>query len=415
MFILGYVILTIVSFAIAAFLKINLKFKIWILAILMGLFGYFIVPSVTSKIDALPYLYTLNAVRAKLYTKGVSAAWNMLAVGGGETIGKVSTSIGFRPMTFQATPVMGIVMFTCAFFPNPFFLFIVAFIDYFFALKIIELIVKKNNLSNLDFALTYLVFMCLFVYTNAVGGVRNNLVGTIYAYVYLHYIEKKPKIISCSTIWLILMASILSLIHPFTIILFVFSMFSLILNKVWQLRLVNVLLLFQRFFQQRLLTFIKPLSVIPFVGSILLKSDQYLGENITLFISSRANWIRDFARLFVMIAILILVRKKCRTMIGNTYIEFIIMLICYAVGSIQDQVIFERCLLVLLPMMLPILTCLPSLTFNGLHQFTSTDMIKFLLLISLVVYISICFIDNLRAGELYYTFLFNSSPVISGF
>lgn len=415
MFVIGYVTCTAISFAIAAFLKINLRLKVWILALLMGLFGFFVVPSITSKIDALPYLYTLNAVRIKLYTKGAIAAWKMLAIGDGESVNTIATTMGFRSMTFQATPVMGLIIFICAFFPNSIFLFIIAFLDYFFALKLIELIVEENKMSSLDFALSYLMFMCLFVYTNAVGGVRNNLVGTIYAYAFLHYLSARHNFISWATLWLVLTAFALSLIHPFTLILFIFSLLSLILNKVWELRTVDILLVCQRFFQKDLLTFLKPLSVIPFVGSILSKSDQYLGENITLFISSRANWIRDFARLFIMILVLLLVRKKCKSMVSNIYVEFVIMLICYAIGSIQDQVVFERCLLVLLPMMLPVLACIPELLFNSLKQITNADAIKLLLLIGFAAYISVCFIDNLRAGELYYTFLFNSNSVISGF
>lgn len=414
MFIILYVLAVIVSFTIIAFLNINSRGKVWIVGILMGIFGFLLVPSISSQIDALPYLYSLNAIRSTLHIKGVAAAWNMLQIGHG-TSNLPEVAGVFHPMTFQATPVMGILMFLFAFLPNPFFLGFIAFIDYFFALKIIELVVRRGHLSDLEFAVTYLIFMMLFVYTNAVGGVRNNLVGVVYGYAFLSYLDSKPQVISFATLRLLVMAILLALIHPFTMVIFTFSILDMILKRVWELRLTDILLLIQRTFQQSFFSLIKPFSAIPFVGSILTKSNQYVGDNITLFISSRANWIRDFARLFALLLILFLVCKYSHHIVDHKFTEFMIMLMCFTIGSIHDQVVFERCLLVMLPLMLPYIAYVPSLIWNGLSSLSNIDFVKVMMLLTLMIYVMTCFIDNLRAGELYYTFVLNSNPAIASF
>lgn len=408
MFIIGYLTITICSFAIAAFLKIRLQTKVWILALMMGIFGFFVVPDITSKIDALPYLYSLNYYRTVLEFKGVGALWHLIEVGGNSSV-VTNTQL----MTFQASPVMGLIMFICTFLSNPFFLGLIAFLDYFFVLKIIALVTTQNKLPDIYFAISYLIYMCLFVYTNAVGGIRNNLVGTFYAYFFLRYVVNKCPLWSYSTLWLCIVAIILSLIHPFTMLLFIISILAVIMHRTWEYRVIDVLLVFQRFFQKTIINLLVPLSTLPFFGNILSKSDQYLGDNITLFISSRANWIRDVSRLLIMIVILIIVWKSCSKYLDRKYLEFVIMLICFTFGSVHDQVLFERCLLVLLPIMSPFITILPR-TIKDKMQLMHSNVLLVSLITLMSAYIAMIFIDNLRAGELYYTFLFNSTPAITG-
>lgn len=408
MFVIGYLVITITSFAIAAFLNINLRTKVWLLALLMAIFGFFIVPDITSRIDALPYLYSLDNYREILNTKGIGALWHAIIVGDSLQSGKTQF------MTFQSTPAMGILMFFCTFLPNPFFLSLIAFLDYFFALKIIALVTTHNHFSDFWFGIGYLAFMGLFVYTNAVGGVRNNLVGTVYAYFFLQYVIKDYSLWSYATIRLCIIATILSLIHPFTLLLFLLSMLVIILHRTWEYRIMDVLLFFQHLFQKMIISFLMPLSTIPFFGSILDKSDQYLGSNITLFISSRANWVRDFIRLLVMMIILIVVCHECHQYINSKYIEFVVMLMCFICGSVHDQVLFERCLLVLLPIMLPFITIFFKIVIDRSQLILEHNFFFVSLFLIVFFYIGIVYIDNLRAGELYYTFLFNSSSMITG-
>ena len=75
MFVVGYLLIMVISFEIAYFLRLSLGTKVVILAGLMAVFAFFVVPDVTSRIDALPYLSSLNDIRAVCHSKGIAAGW----------------------------------------------------------------------------------------------------------------------------------------------------------------------------------------------------------------------------------------------------------------------------------------------------------------------------------------------------
>lgn len=408
MFIIGYLIAMVTSFCIAYFLKVSLSFKTLILAMIMAIFAFFVVPDINSRIDALPYLFSLNNIRFILHNKGIAAAWHLIYA-------VKPTNTLTQTMSFSGTPVMGLIMLVFSLLPNPFFLAAIAFMDYFFVLKSIQLIVSHNNLPHKIYAYSYLIFMALFVYTNAVGGVRNNFVGTVLGYTYLKYFTDNRPIKSLATINVLVITLILMMIHPFTLLLFILFCLALFLKKHWEYWVADGILILHSSFQQIIFTLLTPLSAIPFFGGILDKSNQYLGDNATLFISSFANWVRDFARLIIMIATMIVVYKVAKNKVNPKYTLFVMFLICFSIGAIKDQVLFERCLLVLLPIMIPYITLLPLQIKQSFENRSNYLTYKFVFIIFISSFAIFCLIDNLRAGELYYTFLFNSSPLVNGF
>lgn len=412
MFVVGYLLIMVISFEIAYFLRLSLGTKVVILAGLMAVFAFFVVPDVTSRIDALPYLSSLNDIRAVCHSKGIAAGWKLV-----HSSRQVSdTSSLAQTMTFSGTPMMAVIMLVFSYLPNPLFLAVIAFVDYFFVLKAIQLVVVRNRLSHQIFAYAYLMFMALIVYTNAVGGIRNNMVGTVYGYFVLKYFMNDNRLISMATLKMVLLTFILAMIHPFTLLLFLILAIVTLFARSWRLlRVSDAVMMLHRFFQQTFFTLLTPFKAIPFVGSILFKSNQYIGDNATLFISSRANWVRDFARLVIMFAIIFALRKFSRRYIDRRYFEFVLLLICFTIGAVQDQVLFERCLLVLLPIMTPYITLLPVvLKKTAMHQ-PNHLALHYTLILGLALFAFFCLVDNLRAGELYYTFLFNSNPLVTGF
>lgn len=410
MFIIGYLLAMVISFIIAFYVKINLNLKIVILALIMAAFAFFVVPDINSRIDALPYLYSLDNLRYITKTNGLLEAWRV--VSSADVTGGGGTS---QVMAFGGAPLMGGLMILFSFLPNPVFLAVIAFADYFFVMKSIQLVVNRSKLDEQFFAYGYAIFMALLAFTNAVGGVRNNLVGTVFAYYCLRYFESQNRIWSFATLKMYVLIVVLSLIHPFTLLLGILFTLVIILKKRWQVGIVSILLVFQGPLQSIILLALRPLSFLPFVASILFKSNQYLGDTATMYISSRANWARDLARLVFVVALLVVLRKIMDQYVSHRYTCFVIFLILFAVGAIQDEVLFERCLLVLLPIIAPYLMLLLVSLKNVVTKQTNYLAGRYAFTMVFLLYATVCLVDNLRAGELYYSFLIGSAPLVTGF
>lgn len=401
MFAVGYLMTMLISLAIFLCLKVSLNVKILIVAILFMLFSFLIIPKLDSKVDALQYFSSLDAIRVARINHGLIDAWRIINTDSTS----VSNSIN-GVMSFSATPVMAVVMLGMSYFPDIALLSVVCFFDFFFALKIIQLVVNKNRLSILYYCYGFIIFCSIFAYSIAVSGIRNNMVGTIFTYFAFRYLENGYPIISWPTILLLFIIIILSLIHPYTLLLGLLLLIVITFKKYKvALRISDVLMLLQSFFQRTVISLIVPLSSISFFSSIILKSNQYLGKNATILISSTANLFRDIGRLLVFGLLLIITLWIKQRFISQGYIEFVVIFFCFACGAFFDQLLFERCMLVSLPIILPFITVLPAefnFELNSSELITLKSVVTYTMMIILCLYAIFCLIDNLRAGTSYY-------------
>ncbi|WCT59950.1 hypothetical protein [Limosilactobacillus portuensis] len=232
------------------------------------------------------------------------------------------------------------------------------------------------------------------------------MVGTVFAYFALKYLENERVFFSWSTISLLLIIILLSLVHPYTLLL---GLLLLLVIIFWRyktiLRIIDGLMLLQSFFQRAIIMLLIPLAGIPFFSSIILKSNQYLGKNATILISSTANLFRDIGRLLIFGLLLIITLWVKQQFIDRRYIEFIIIFFYFACGAFFDQLLFERCMLVSLPIILPLIIVLPAEFSSELRSNESISLKTvaiYIMMIILCLYAGFCLVDNLRAGTSYY-------------
>lgn len=387
------------------FFKFNLNLQIIIAAFLFTLFALVIVPMNNGAVDATKYFAFLDYIRHIRDIGGLGQAWQ--AINSNAMLIAVNNNLAAPDeLSFQATPVMGLIMLGMSFFSNEWLMALVAFGDYYFAMKIIQLVVEHNHLGRRYFCFGYFIFCNLFVYSAAVSGIRNNFVGTVFAYCAFRYAEKGSQLWSIETLKLMVVTVLLSLIHQFTLILFALFVIALLFYKTVLIRLLDGVMFLQSIFQAGFLALLTPLSGIPFFSSIIYKSGQYLGSNATIHISSAANIVRDLARLMILIALFILVWRFCNQYIDRRYTEFILLLFCFIIGSFRDQLLFDRCLLVMLPIMLPYITMLPitAREYSFKYPQSVRATLLYLMLVVLVGFSLVCLVDNLRAGSTYFYF-----------
>lgn len=404
MFIIGYLLTISVCITLICVMQFKLNNKILICALLFGLFAFFIVPRPDSNVDALKYFQILNHLKT-IPNQAIVEKWNYVNA----TQLPVSQNSVSDTLSLNSTPVMGIIMMIVSMLPNSFLLALAAFCDYFFTFKMMGIILKRDHLSSYYFGYGFLVFSCLFVYSAAVGGIRNNLVGTIFGYFVLRYFAKNGSKFNWSDFMVVLIIALfLSLIHPFTLILLVLFVLTAVFSRLKIIRLFDVLVTGESLFQPILIKFFSLFSVIPFFASIVSKSGQYLGKNATIHISSSANLLRDIMRLIVLLALFIIIQEAGRQFIIKGYSEFLILLFCLLIGSVRDQLLFDRILLVLLPIMSTyFILLLEVIAEFGLSKLTFKKFSIYSFFILMNCYALFCLVDNLRAGELYYQFLLN--------
>lgn len=402
MFAITYLLIMLISIAILLCLRANLNIKIIIIALLFTIMSFLIIPKLDSKVDALQYFSSLNAIRIERTQHSLFDAWKII-----NTAPASSGTATNNVMSFSATPVMAIVMIIMSYFPDITLLSCVCFIDYFFALKIIQIVVKNNKLSIYYFCFGFIIFSSVFAYSIAVSGIRNNMIGTIFAYIALRFSEHRYKILSWHFLSFLFISLLLILVHPYTLLLAFLFILSLIFSKhTVIMRICNVLVLFQSLFQQLFIALITPFNTIPFFSSIILKSNQYLGENATILISSNANLLRDIGRLLFLGTVFIITRRFSEHYINVTYTEFVLLFLLFAIGSFNDQLLFERCMLVFLPIVLPyiILLLVRVKTLATIEREVSFKaVVSYITLFMICIYALFCLADNLRAGTTYFT------------
>lgn len=407
MFALLYLLVMAISLILLIFIRLNSNVKIFIIASLFAIFALLVVPKDNGTLDTTKYFHYLDSLRHIRTISGIQGAWQMVNVNKITLAYNASLNPAPDVLSFGSVPVMGILMITMTYFPNEFLLSLVTFCDYFFAMKIIHLSVRRNQLPERFFTYTYVIFCCLFLFSSAVTGIRNNLVGTIFIYYALNYSQKQPPLWSIQTVVFLLITLALILVHPFTFILLILFIIAIFTYRNKKLSLIaDLLILVQGYFRNVIFAILSPLAKFAIFSSILYKKEQYLGSGATIHISSVANYYRDVARLVIMLMILVVVLKLGNKYVSKSYTSFIILLMCFIFGSIQDQLVFDRSILVLLPAMLPFingfLVLLNELIENERNTFKTKGM--FLLTSFFLTYILIIFIDNLRAGTLYYHF-----------
>ncbi len=407
MFAICYLLVMVISTVIFAFIKLKLNTKIIIAALLFTIFALIIIPLDNGAVDATKYFSFLDYIRYVKRIGGLGQAW--LAINSNAlSTNPITNNFNVTPdtLSFAATPVMGVIMLVMSYFPNEVLMALVAFFDYYLAMKIVQLVVEDYHLPIKYFIYAYLAFCSLFAYSVAVSGIRNYFVGTVFAYVALHYTKQRPHFCSLATIKLMVITLMLSLIHQFTMILFILFLLAIIFYRSKWIRFFDGLMFMQSFFQSGFLALLQPLEAIPFFSSILYKSNQYLGSNATIHISSTANLARDLAHLAVLLLIFILVYRTSQHFINQRYLEFVTLLFCFIIGSFHDQLLFERCVLVMLPIMLPLITLLPIVV-NHYHLYRPHSVYAltlYLTVIGFTIFSVVCLADNLRAGSTYFYF-----------
>lgn len=403
MYALLYLLVLILSLILFIFIRLNLNIKILITALLFLIFAAIIVPIDNGSLDVSKYFHFLDFIRYTREISGIKEAWHTINT---NAITNISPLLPPPDaISFGSVPIMGLIMMAMSFFPNEFLLMLVVFCDYFFAMKIIQIVVEKNNLLERFFIYSYLIFTCLFVYSAAASGIRSNTVGTIFIYLALKYANDQPKLWSPATAKLFFLSFLLILIHPFVAVFLVLLLIATIVRNSKKACVVASGLMFiQSYFQNLIFGLLTPLAKIPFFSSILYKKDQYLGSGATIHISSLANYFRDVARFLIFLIIFIIVYRISKKYLPRIYFQFIILLFCFILGSLQDQLLADRCILILLPAMLPSITFFPIVIKKEIidRRTSFRARVLYFLFIVFILYVQIIFVDNLRAGTHFY-------------
>lgn len=401
MFIFGYLIALLISILFILIFRTSLNNKVWIVACIFTCFAILVIPRSGSNVDALKYFSVMDLIRHSGHPNLVQA-WSLINQNS-NTI--VSSNVpGNTTLSFSATPIMGILVMIMSFFPNSFLLGLTTFCTFFFVLKMIQIATEKNHLSTQEFCFGFLIFASLFVFSAAIGGIRNDVVGTIFGWLCFRIAENKSKVTARDWFVMVILAIVLSLIHPFTLILFVLFTLTLLSYHTHWIRIIDGLMVLQTLYQGAVIQLLSLFGGIPFFGSIVYKSSQYLGNNATIHISSTANLIRDICRLIFLLILFVIVEQAKQHQINVRYREFIIMLFCLLIGSARDQLLFDRILLVLLPLMSPYFVVLPNTFMYQVKK--NKGILTYIYIIVLSGYALFSLIDNLRAGFLYYHFAF---------
>lgn len=393
MFSILYLIMCLISLVILSAIKMRLANKIVLIATLFGIMGALIQPRQYSILDISRYFGTLDTIRLM---RSIDPLSNIL-----HTL--LFSSSGSGTLTMSSAPVMGIILIIFSCLPNCLFLAAVTFCDIYFSLKIIETWVRKYHLSRQFMTFSAVSFFALFIYSSEVSGVRTYFVIVVMIYFLIKKLEKWTKLTFSHFISLTTLAFILMLIHPFAFVMYVIAVLTLLSYRNKRLfRIASLIVLLQHFYQSYLFKMLQPFSGIPFISSILFKSNQYFGDSATITIGSKAMLLRNFARLAIFMIIILLVTRYTEYIINRRYKALTVLFFCLTIGSVTDQILFDRCCKVIFVMTLPYISLLPSI-FGVNSENKSMIISNSLRLIMLFFVISL--FDNLRAGMLSYVFM----------
>lgn len=373
MYAIAYVLaMTCMLFLFALFGNRRKGYALLLASLGFGVVGFMMTPNPNLFVDTVRFFETLDTTRMYL-DWNPSAGWRYLMDVSG----------------YNATPVMGLIMYALAFLSqNGWLTFLASFLDIGAGLFIIyERSRHGKTLSPV--VLAALVFVCLFNFNASVAGVRNTMavfvsVGIVY---YFSTVRKRVLLP-------VLLCIPLVLIHPFALFVPVFYVLGMSYKKCNALFIVFcIVALLQRRFQDIAFGWLDRFSNIPFFGNLSFKSDQYFGDGAYIGASSAFNTTRSLLMLVLYIAILC-AALLVKSTLSHRYLGFSILMACFAVGSFGDATLFSRCsttmLIVILPALYDLISSLLDLGQRYRWSYVLLAMIGVLSLIVLA--------DNLRAG-----------------
>ncbi|KRM91128.1 hypothetical protein [Liquorilactobacillus cacaonum] len=373
MFAFYYAVLLVITFPIMIYSK-NFFTSYVVIAFLFAVLAFFMIPKPGMYVDSVRFFNTIDQVSLIRQTQGINSSLNYL----------------FNYEGYDAIPLMGVIIYAISFIKlNGMLLFFSAFVDVFFGIYLVNEINKNRDKKNLVKNVFY--FLCLFEFNAAITGVRSNIVDSVGVTIGFLLLQKKIKLSKS-----IFLFFLLTLIHPFSITIFLIIMYIKVFGKnkyfMW---LFYILLFFQERFQQTLFSSLSIFSSIPFFSSILFKSNQYFGDNASILASSDYSIYRNiirlcfFAILFVLVALL---RKKIK--ISD---KLFISVFWLCLGSFGDQIFFGRCVVLLFYISLPYINELQNLI-KLVTKKKYKKLIILLVTLCIVSYSCVSLFDNIRAG-----------------
>lgn len=279
MFAIIYISITFFSFIL--FLSINFKKSDkWIILLVAFSFGI-LAFSLTSKsglfTDKVRFDQTMDTIKYQAIKFGYKDGWNYL----------------LNEEGYNSTPIAGVLVYISAIINKRLLYFIVAFTDFYISLSWIYRF-ALNKKSKIIMAFGSLTFMCIYIFSASVSGVRTNLAGAMAIYtIYLHLTNQ----LNIFKTYLILLVA--TLIHPSMLIFWGLDLIVTLFGKVpWMRRIIYILLLGENFFQNSLFNIFKSLSFIPFFASISFKTTQYFRDNA--YIVSYSSIVSGFRHIYAL-------------------------------------------------------------------------------------------------------------------
>lgn len=360
-------------------------------ALMFGILWLFALPRTGVYVDTVRFFATLDATRESCM-RGLAGGWEYLMSSG-----------------YDSTPVIGaILLFIAQLSDNRWLTFFAAFVDYAAAFFLIrQAAISKDAKKSIVFGMLF--FMMVFNSNAAVNGVRNNMAGALAVCTAFHYLCKRSK--RSDLFVAIACYAVLALIHPFVLLI---AGIHLVVHFVYDKRVVVLLFylvcLFWRGFQSLVINLIGSLSFIPFFSSINFKATQYFGEDAYIFQSTAFSRIRDIL-LFLFIAFCIiycLVYSKVGA--SKRFNCFTIAYISFSAGSLPDEIMFNRCVCILVFVSLPFIS---SILFNLQQRDLANRWHASLFFVMVAAAMAIVYVDNMRAGVRFEEISFSFTGLIA--
>ena len=342
-------------------------------ALLFGVLWLFASPRAGVYVDTVRFFATLDATRQSC-SSGLAGGWEYLMSAG-----------------YDSTPVIGaILLFVAQLGDNRWLTFVAAFVDYAAAFFLVrQAVVSAGDRKSAIFGMLF--FMLVFNSNAAVNGVRNNMAGALAVCAAYRYLNQRSGLLAAIVCYVVL-----ALIHPFVLLI---AAIHLVARYVSSRRVVATVFyltcLLWRGFQSLIINIIGSLSFIPFFSSIQFKATQYFGEDAYIFQSTAFSRIRDIL-LFLFIAFCIiycLLFGKKR--ISKGFQCFTVAYLSFSAGSLPDEIMFNRCVCILLFVSLPYISMIiPDLQLGHRASRWHYSLSSILVVAAMII----IYIDNMRAA-----------------
>lgn len=378
--------------------KISVKWKAILIGVIFGTLGLMMTPRNGNFSDVVRFFNELNSFRLEISLSSFSDVFNYLIHS--STGGTANDAVA----QYSSVPVMGVVMMIMSYLKNGWLLFLTAFIDISSASYLVISSTHKYlhyQVENYDVR-AWLIFSCLFNFNATIGGIRNGVIGCIFILVFWSILDENKESIF---IKLTILTLVLSLVHPFTLVIYLLAIIAIFCYKHNYLMFIfEIILLCQHFYQPILLNHLNSLGGGAFLESLSFKSTQYFGSSAYIGAASQFSIVRDTMRVFLFICIIFFVRYNSKTTnYYQKYNAFTDLFISLSIGAYTDQIFFSRCSLIMTIVLIPYLVRLIYIFNNNTNKLLpvlSKYLFNFLLLISLV--------DNLRAGTRFFSLTLNN-------